>query len=82
MVDLTERLERSLSKYALYEPQSPEYFARAVTVAREDYNLPVAVIANEFQVADSTVARWENGVAVPLPRMRQQILDWIERQIV
>ena len=37
-----------------------------------------AKLAREFQVADSTVERWINGVAKPHPLMQEAILKFIE----
>jgi|GEM_PF-4571448 len=78
-----DKLERYFSKYAKdsHDLNSKEYFSAAVKVAMEEYDLSKSDIAREFQVADSTVRRWANGVSVPHPRLREKILEWIVKKI-
>ena len=62
-------------------PTSQEYFSGAVKIALNEYDLPVLEMATEFQVADSTIGRWANGAAIPHPKLRQIILNWIAEKI-
>jgi len=39
----------------------------------------VQELAREFQVADSTVMRWANGIARPIPALRDKISVYIKR---
>ena len=36
-------------------------------------------LAREFQVADSTVMRWANGIARPIPALRNKISEYINK---
>ncbi len=83
MPDLNDKIEMYFPKYDVSnkDTESPEYFSAAVNIALSEYKLPVSDIAREYQVADSTVRRWANGVAVPHPRLRQDILEWIVARI-
>ncbi len=38
-------------------------------------------LANEFQVAPSTVKRWASGTAHPHPRLAQMIIDFCQKQV-
>jgi len=37
------------------------------------------IVANEFEVAESTVTRWANGTARPHPRLRGVVAKGLER---
>lgn len=39
------------------------------------------MLANAFEVAESTVERWLNGVSRPMPRIQAQIVKWIAQQV-
>ena len=79
MENLTNKIDKFFEKYKVNNPDSatPEYFSGAVKIALDEYHLPVLEMAKEFQVADSTINRWASGVAVPHPRLRQKVLEWI-----
>ncbi len=55
-------------------------FAQIVEAAVRTLGLYQRELANEFQVADSTVSRWANGIARPHPRLQKMILASIERR--
>lgn len=80
---LNSKIDKYFEKYKVsnLDPTSPEYFAGAVKIALYEYNLSVPEIANKFEVPDSTVSRWASGIAVPVPRYRQRILDYIAEKI-
>lgn len=59
---------------------SSDAFARAVDAAIDTLGLYQRELANEFQVADSTVSRWANGIARPHPRLQKMILASIEKR--
>jgi len=83
MDNLNTKIGKYFDKYDVSnsDATSKEYFSGAVTIALKEYNLPVSEIAKEFEVADSTVERWANGAAVPHPKIRQLILDYIGKRI-
>jgi transcriptional regulator with XRE-family HTH domain len=39
-------------------------------------------LADEFEVAESTVSRWANGVARPHPRFCKLVVTWIQKRLV
>ncbi len=59
---------------------SSESFARVVEAAVRTLGVYQRELANEFQVADSTVSRWANGIARPHPRLQKMILASIEKR--
>lgn len=70
--------EEALSHYnATTEFFKAQEFKREVQLAI-DHGL-TDKLAEEFQIHPSTVRRWANGVAKPLPRLRQQIIDFIKK---
>ncbi len=83
METLDEKIRKYLDKYNVStdDKASKEYFMAAVTISLKEYDLSVKDIARNFQVAESTVSRWANGIANPLPRMRELILEYIARNI-
>ncbi len=40
------------------------------------------VLADEFQVADSTVGLWSGGVARPHPRLKQLIVGFLRQKLL
>jgi len=40
------------------------------------------LLAREFQVADSTVGRWQNGVARPHRRMKDLIVGFLRQKLL
>ena len=82
MDNLNTKIDKYFEKYNVNpDPTSPEYFSGAVKIALHEYNLPVSEIAAKFEVADSTIGRWANGVAVPHPKFRESILEYINEKI-
>jgi transcriptional regulator with XRE-family HTH domain len=59
---------------------STEEFAHIVAASIQTLGLYQHELAREFQVADSTVSRWANGVARPLPRLQELILAAIRKR--
>lgn len=59
---------------------SSESFAQIVEAAVRTLGLYQRELANEFQVADSTVSRWANGIARPHPRLQKMILASIRKR--
>lgn len=53
----------------------PIEFARAVALAIG--RGLIRKLAEQFDVSEKTVYRWASGAAVPLPRMRHQIMKFI-----
>lgn len=37
-------------------------------------------LADDFEVAESTVSRWENGVAKPHPQIQRLVVDWVRKR--
>ena len=60
--------------------ESSESFARIVAAALASLGVYQRDLANEFQVAESTVSRWAHGVARPHPRLQKLILMTIQRR--
>jgi len=60
--------------------QSSEDFARIVA-AIQTLGLYQRELASEFEVAESTVSRWANGVARPHPRAQKLIVAAIEKRV-
>ena len=83
MDDLNTKIDKYFEKYNVdnHDPTSKEYFSGAVKIALNEYDLSVLEMATKFEVADSTIERWASGAAVPHPRLRQIILDYITEKI-
>jgi len=58
---------------------SNEQFAELIREALEDMAISQQVLADEFQVAASTVSRWSRGVARPHPKLQKLIIDRIKK---
>ena len=80
---LDDKIREYFNKYKVStdDKTSKEYFMAAVNIALKEYDLPIKDVAAKFQVADSTVLRWANGVANPHPRMRELILEYVAKHI-
>jgi len=68
-----------LKEHCLKFGGSSEQFIKIVAAA-------VAIIdqrelAAEFEIAESTISRWVNGVARPHPQVQQLIVSYIEKRI-
>ena len=70
-------LKESCSKW----DKSSEQFSWIVAAAVGTLGLYQRELAAEFEVAESTVSRWANGVARPHPRLQQLIVSAIEKRI-
>jgi hypothetical protein len=83
MDNLNTKIDKYLEKYNVdnHDPASKEYFSGAVTIALNEYHLPVLEMATKFEVADSTIERWASGTAVPHPKLQQMILSYIAERI-
>ncbi len=83
MDDLNTKIDKYFEKYNLHNlnPATKEYFSGAVKIALNEYDLSVLEMATKFEVADSTIERWASGVAVPHPKLRKIILDYITEKI-
>ena len=83
MDNLDTKIDKYFEKYNIHnrDQLSKEYFSGAVNIALNEYKLPILEIANEFEVASSTVERWASGIAVPHPKLRQIILSYIAEKI-
>ena len=64
-----------------WDNKSSEGFARIVASAVQTLGLYVREFAAEFEVAESTVSRWANGIARPHPRVQRLIVAAIEKRI-
>jgi transcriptional regulator with XRE-family HTH domain len=71
-----------LKKLCLEWNNSDKDFAEIVNSASTVLNIHRRELAEEFQVAESTVSRWANGVARPLPGMQNLIISYINKRIV
>ena len=54
-------------------------FQKSVKVFIEDKLGNVLLLTKEFEVASTTVLRWATGVASPHPLIKQQIINWINK---
>ena len=54
-------------------------FADIVRMAIEDCEISQTKLADEFQVAQSTVSRWIHGVAKPHPKLQSLVVKTILR---
>ena len=61
--------------------KSSEGFARIVAATVQTLGLYQRELASEFEVAESTVSRWANGVARPHPRAQKSIVAAIEKRV-
>jgi DNA-binding transcriptional regulator YiaG len=61
--------------------KSSEGFARIVAATIQTLGLYQRELASEFEVAESTVSRWANGVARPHPRAQKLIVATIEKRV-
>lgn len=59
---------------------SSEGFAQVISTAVHSLGLYQRELANQFQVADSTVSRWASGIARPHPRLQKIIVASILRR--
>ena len=57
-----------------------EGFAQIVA-ATDSLGMGLSDLSQEFEVAQSTVSRWANGLAKPLPRMQKMIVSWINKRV-
>lgn len=64
------------------EAESKERFRRGICIAIRKYPWLVRRLANEYEVSDSTVRRWAQGVAAPLPRLRWLIMNYVNNAIL
>jgi hypothetical protein len=62
------------------EEASKDRFRKAILLATRKNPWLIRRLAIEFEVAESTVKRWTTGMAVPLPRVRLQIIHWVMRE--
>ena len=60
--------------------ESPDEFARIVDSCLGVFGMSQREMANEFEVAESTVSRWANGVARPHPRLSKLIVGFIQKR--
>lgn len=60
---------------------SDEDFAKIVESACTNLGMNRRDLAVEFEVAESTVSRWANGVTCPLPRMQKLIVTYILKRV-
>jgi transcriptional regulator with XRE-family HTH domain len=60
--------------------KSSEAFA-PIVAATASLGLYQRELAEEFEVAESTVSRWARGLARPHPRMQKLIVDAIEKRV-
>lgn len=60
---------------------SDEDFAKIVESACTILGMHRRDLAIEFEVAESTVSRWANGVTCPLPRMQKLIVNYIGKRV-
>lgn len=83
MKSLDAKIKKYFEKYKIssHDEASKEYFIAAVNIALNEYKLPALYLAEEFEVAKSTVNRWATGTAVPHPRLRKLILEYIAEKI-
>lgn len=61
------------------EETEKEEFRKTVAEAAE--KIGFMAIASQFEVAISTVKRWINGTANPLPRIRKEITRYLKEQL-
>lgn len=61
--------------------KSSEGFARIVAATVQTLGVYQRELASEFEVAESTVSRWANGVARPHPRAQRLIVAAIEKRV-
>lgn len=59
---------------------TPESFAGIVAEAFETLGAYQRDLADDFEVAESTVSRWARGIARPHPLIQKQIVQWISRR--
>ena len=59
---------------------TPESFANIVGEAFETLGAYQRDLADDFEVAESTVSRWARGIARPHPLIQRQIVQWICRR--
>jgi len=60
--------------------KSSEGFARIVAATVQTLGLYQHELASQFEVAESTVSRWANGVARPHPLAQKSIVAAIEKR--
>jgi len=60
--------------------RSSEGFQRIVAAVVESLGIYQRELADEFQVAESTVSRWAHGVARPHPRLQRLIVASLEKR--
>jgi ribosome-binding protein aMBF1 (putative translation factor) len=55
-------------------------FAQIVQNAFANLGLYQRDLADDFEVAESTVSRWGNGLAKPHPQIQKRVVAWIGRR--
>ena len=72
---------RDLNQLCSEWDKSSKGFARIVASTIQTLGLYQHELASEFEVAESTVSRWANGVARPHPHAQKLIVAAIEKRI-
>ncbi len=63
-----------------WDGSSAKFAAVVAAALRDSGGLTQKDLAREFEVADSTVSRWSNGVARPHPLIQKLIVKFIQRR--
>lgn len=65
---------------AVGEAQVVSDFAQIVQNAFTSLGLYQRDLADDFEVAESTVSRWGSGIAKPHPQIQKRVVAWIGRR--
>ena len=67
-------------KVAVGETRVVSDFAQIVQNAFTNLGLYQRDLADDFEVAESTVSRWGSGIAKPHPQIQKRVVAWIGRR--
>jgi ribosome-binding protein aMBF1 (putative translation factor) len=63
-----------------HEPTILSDFARIVQNSFSMLGLYQRDLADDFEVAESTISRWGNGLARPHPQIQRRVVAWIGKR--
>ena len=83
MTNLGDKLKPFSEKYSLDDinKDDKEFFAAAINIALVEYGISEEKFADDNGVGQSTVRKWAAGLAQPMPRTRESVLEYINENI-
>lgn len=57
--------------------QQDDFFSALIEISTSTFEEFSRELADEFEVSQSTILRWADGVSKPLPRLKQMVVESI-----